>query len=121
MDLYMKCILKKKNRWFTGILDGSSFKKDIEIGSIKDVSDYKKYKTLRAFLFDHKCGVEPSVIYDKLKVKKIYVLDEPIRLSVKRFDQYWWQVINHRCRECSNTCKQSSKVTISMCPEYNPI
>ena len=121
MDLYMKCIIKKKGKWLAGILDGGYFKKDTEINSIKDVSGYKKYKTLRAFLFDHKCGIEPSVVYDKLKIQKMYVLDAPIRLSVKRFEQYWWQIINHRCQECGNSCKQSSKVTISMCPEYKPI
>ena len=121
MDLYMKCIVKKKGKWYTGILDGGYFKKDAEIDSIKDVSGYKKYKTLRAFLFNYKCSVEPSVIYDKLKLQKMYVLDAPIRLSVKRFEQYWWQIINHRCQGCSNSCKQSSKVTISMCPEYKPI
>lgn len=41
-------------------------------------------------------------------------------IYVEDNDEYW-AYINHKCRTCKRKCKQSSKVEVVSCPQYEDI
>lgn len=40
------------------------------------------------------------------------------RKKEKKFEQWWWKSLNPKCKNCSKSCKQSSKVDLIVCPFY---
>ena len=119
MEFKISAVVKKENKWYIGFLDGLTFKITKEVKKLSDVKEVTDYKTFKSFLKDQdkSLDLEPLIL-EKTGLQKIYVLDKPIEPGVKEFTSWWWSDINKKCSDCICTCKQSSKVEILKCPQY---
>ena len=36
----------------------------------------------------------------------------------RKWEKWWWRTINKLCRGCTRECKQSNKVKVVVCPQY---
>jgi hypothetical protein len=122
IELKISAVVKKDGKWFIGYLDGLNFKTTRQIKKLKDVKKVTDYKTFKRFLKDQDKSpdLEPLIL-QKTGLQKIYVLDKPIEPGIKEFENWWWSSINKKCLDCIGTCKQSSKVELVKCPDYEKI
>ena len=119
MEFKISAVVKKGGSWFIGYLDGLNFKTTKQVKRLSDVKEVTDYKTFKRFLKDQgkSLDLEPLIL-EKTGLQKIYVLDKPIEPGTKEFENWWWNSLNDMCWECTQTCKQSSKVKIIKCPQY---
>jgi len=114
-------VIKKNNKWIIGFLDGKKF---IEKKSIKKLSDIKKetsYRGLSTYLKLNKYEITEEKILKKLKVDKIYVLNDPIDLNSKELEKWVWMDYNKKCKKCIKKCKQSHRIDLVSCKGYKSI
>jgi len=63
-----------------------------------------------------------QLTYPKITVKKVKELMKEVAFTqiyvqVEDIDDYW-AYTNHKCNTCTKKCKQSSKVEVVSCPQY---
>ena len=112
-------VVKKDGKWFIGFLNGYKFIPSKEVNKLSDVKDVSDYKGLITFL--RTSGLdrdEADVILKKSGCESIYVLNKPIDLTEKQFEEFWWTDVFGKCKECINACKQSHMIKELVCPQY---
>lgn len=118
MNLCTPAVIKKGGKWFIGFIkpDGE-FKEKDTIKKLSDVKELSNYMTLKRFLKNMKAPEDyENVILKKLDAQSVYVLDKPIGLTRKEWEQWWWAEFHELCKECFFDCKQSYRVDIHSCP-----
>jgi len=120
MNLCSPAVIKKKGKWFIGFIkpDGE-FKMKGMIGKLSDVKELSDYMTLKRFLKMKSKGKAPDSfekeVLEKLDAQTAYILDKPIDLSRKEWEQWWWAEFHKLCLRCQFECKQSHRVDIYDC------
>ena len=116
MEIKVSAVVKRDNKWFVGYINGFEFKENKEIKRLKDVKDITDYKTLKNFLKNSgKEEILEKVILEKTGLQSIYILDKPVWPDAEEFENWWWESINQKCKDCKMDCKQCSKVEIIKC------
>lgn len=123
MILCTPAVIKRRGKWFIGFIkpDGK-FKEKKEIKKLSDVKEMSNYMTLGRFLktkakdgkYEMPKGFQEKVM-KKLKAQSAYILDKPVGLSRKEWEQWWWAEFHNLCKKCQAECKQSHRVTIQSC------
>jgi len=112
-------VVKRDNKWYIGWVDGKQFHVTDTIKKLSDVKDLSGYVTLKKHIKDR--GLDPSKEKDLLTMfgfQSVYVLNRPINPSAEEFEAYWWETLNKKCIQCIKECKQSSKVVVEYCPDF---
>ena len=119
MEFKISAVVKKDGKWFIGYLDGLNFKTTKQVKKLNDVREVSDYKTFKRFLKDQgkSLDLEPLIL-KRTGLERIYVLDQPIEPSAEEFESWWWSGINKECLDCTQPCKQSSKVVLVVCPQF---
>jgi hypothetical protein len=47
----------------------------------------------------------------------IYTPEKVFR-TTERWERWWWKNVNKACERCTKSCKQSDKVTLCACPQF---
>ena len=97
-------------------------------GRKKKVLEIKHNLTLDDFDEKYnKSKVVPDSRYSSM-IKKYYPNKKDIpqwkdvfNPTEKEWKAYWFAEYNDRCKECKKKCKQSSKVQLVYCPDYEKI
>jgi hypothetical protein len=110
-------IIKKKNKWIVGFLNGTNITEKMEFNRLSDIKKISSYKPISKYV---KKQYEKKIL-KKHNIEKIYVLDYPIDLTKKEFEKWWWAFYNKKCIDCKKSCKQSFKVKIIQCKGYEKI
>jgi hypothetical protein len=76
------------------------------------------YVTLHEFFKLHKTKGMPSKKHVKALMKECTLSE--IWVEIEGNDDFW-AYYNHKCNTCKRTCKQSHKVELVSCPQYEPI
>lgn len=42
----------------------------------------------------------------------------PENPTQKEWNDYWWKKVNRKCAKCLHDCKQSYKVDLILCPQF---
>jgi len=118
MNLCTPAVIKKGGKWLIGFIKpNGEFKEKDTIKKLSDVKELSNYMTLKRFL---KIRSLPSdfqgKILKKLDAESAYILDKPIDLTRKEWEQWWWAEFHALCKKCRATCKQSHRVDIYDCP-----
>jgi hypothetical protein len=121
MNLCTPAVIKKGGKWFIGFIkpDGE-FKEKDTVEKLSDVKEISNYMTLRKFLKMKSQGKAPEnfekEVLEKLNAQSAYILDKPIGLTRKEWEQWWWAEFHKLCKECQLECKQSHRIEIHRCP-----
>ncbi|MHA2181819.1 MAG: hypothetical protein ACXAAH_10380 [Promethearchaeota archaeon] len=117
MNLCSPAVIKKDGKWFIGFIKpNGEFKEKMVIKKLSDVKELSNYMTLKRFL---KIRGAPSdfqgKVLKKLGAESIYILDKPLNLTKKEWEQWWWAEFHKLCLRCQYECKQSHRVDIYDC------
>jgi len=121
MNLCSPAVIKKDGKWFIGFIkpDGE-FREKMVIKKLSDVKELSNYMTLRKFLKIKSQGKAPDSfekeVLDKLGAQSAYILDKPLNLTKKEWEQWWWAEFHKLCLRCQHECNQSHRVEIHACP-----
>jgi len=119
MALKLFTVLQKKEKLFYGYISKGRFYKNRELTKRSDVKDISNYITLKQFLKKHKDSpILNELNIEKIKAKNIYLLNQVVGLPKDFFEVMWWGKFNKKCEKCRMDCKQSHKVVIERCPNY---
>ena len=119
MNFQASVVVRKKNEWLIGKIDGFKFTALRKIKKLKDVDGVANYKPLKDFMVEH--GKHPKfakILLKETKLDSIYILDRPSYYSGEEVEDMWWENCNNKCLDCAMSCKQSKKVNIVNCPDY---
>ena len=112
-------VAKKGNKWWIGFLNGYKIEPIEEIQKLSDVKNRTDYKGLITFIrtkgFDRK---EADKIMKKTGYDSIYILNKPIGLNEKQFEEFWWMDRFNKCKTCINDCKQSHMIKELKCKQF---
>jgi len=123
MNLCSPAVIKRKGKWLLGFIkpDGE-FKEKGFITKLSDVKHIANYMTLKRFLKIKAEGTVakmpenfPNKVLKKLDAESAYILDKPIDLSRKEWEQWWWAEFHKLCISCQFECKQSHRVSMHSC------
>jgi hypothetical protein len=118
----IEAVVRRKNKWYTGKISKGRFYKSQEIKRLSDVENVSDYVTLKRFLKKYKDNplVVRSLGLDKLKADSVYILDTSEK-DADSFERNWWSKLNSKCIKCSKECKQSSKIDLLKCPDFEEV
>ena len=121
MNLCTPAVIKRRGKWLVGFIrPNGEFKMKGIITKLSDVKEMSNYMTLKKFLKIKSEGKAPEnfhkEVLKKVDAQSIYVLDKPIDLTQKEWEQWWWAEFHKLCKRCQFECRQSHRVEIHSCP-----
>lgn len=119
MNFQASVVVRKKNEWLIGKIDGFKFTALRKIKKLKDVEGVSDYKPLKDFMVEN--GKHPkfaTILLKETGLDSIYILDRPSYYSAEETEEMWWNEYSEKCEKCSKSCKQSKNVLIYTCPDY---
>ncbi len=113
-----KVVVKIKNKWFVAtISDKFKLIRKKAISKLSDVKD-DGVVTLNYYIKKMNIDKSPEDIINTLKCDSLYVFYVEDDKPNQSWDKYWWKDKNKICLSCKNKCKQSSRVEIINCNQY---
>ena len=49
---------------------------------------------------------------------EIWVYDDVLPVDIRKWNKVFWKYNNHKCNRCIKSCKQSSRVILANCGDY---
>ena len=117
-----KAIVIKRGKAWLGYLNGTSFVTELELGSERDLAkqsnidwskDYVELHTFLKLTNPKQTKKQSEEIRKEIGYTKVFIF-------VEDNDDYW-KYTNHKCNICKKTCKQSSKVEVVSCPQFEEL
>jgi hypothetical protein len=117
-----RAIVVKRGQAWAGILDGTTFVPEMNTtawkfqdASLKEELE-KGYISLHEFLRltnPRQTKKESEACRKEIGYTQVYIYVED--------NDDFWAYTNHKCNTCKRECKQSSKVEVVSCPQYEEI
>ena len=103
-------IVTKRNKAWIGELDGLTVVKGVEVEGTVPPDGYIPLHEFLRLTNPKQTLKQTSEVRKKIGFTQIFVY-------IEDNDDYW-AYTNHKCNTCLKKCKQSSKVEILVCPQY---
>jgi len=103
-----------------------SFESDnFMIKKFSDIDDFNSYKKFEDF--KHLLGLslnkkDTKKLLKNMGVKDLYFHDySPDYPDVATFNKHWFKYTNAKCKKCIKKCKQSSRVNVIKCDDFEGV
>ena len=113
-------VIKRGNDWLIGETDFQTFTAVKKVKRLKDVKDVVNTKTLKKYLKDNKKDELFEKILKNIDAKSVYVMNKPMFQETETVQDDWMKHFNVKCKKCTESCKQSNKVKVVKCLQFNP-
>ena len=111
-------IVKISTEWLVGSVSNFKFTAARKIKKLSDMKGVTSYITLSKFLKENKIQLTEKEILEKMGTDRVYVASALGYSTKRKFEENWWNTRNSYCLECSNSCKQSHKINVVICPDF---
>lgn len=119
MALNESVVVRKGKGWFVGNINKNTFVESGQIKKLKDVMNVTDYISLSQYLKREQMPETlEKTILKETELDRIYILSKPINPTATEFERYWWKGHNRKCKKCARKCKQSSKVEVYYCNQF---